>query len=112
MAKETSVSIPQRTRLVIHQRAKSYLVICNHDHAFWEFELYSTTRCGQDLSSHGLVTADTNRSWTPNMGHDGNGECKGLFCRGHEGIKPLAVDKIQRCTYELSNDNSIVVDVC
>ena len=68
--------------------------------------MHAAVLCSPNLARDGLIAADANGGPSPDARHDRNSNSKGALGHGHEGIKQLLVNEVERCANKLGNDDA------
>lgn len=82
-------------------------MICNQDHSLWKVAHEIPLGGLEELSSDALVTAYSDESRGPLLGHGGDQEAERLLRECNPRIVPVLVHQIQRSAESLRNIDSV-----
>lgn len=81
-------------------------MVGNHHQTLRELELNSPVGSQLDLTSDRLVTADSDGSRAPDLGHGSCRKTKRLFRHSHVSVVPVTIDEVQGSADKLGKENA------
>lgn len=84
-------------------------MIGDEDQPLRKLKLHSPVGPQLNLSSDRLVTAHSNGCRAPDLGHESYGQTEEALGHGYVSVVPVAVDKVQRQTDELGEENATIM---